>query len=128
VSIQTYRRPVSTFWWTRKKTYLLFVLRELSSIFVAWFVLYLLLFLADVARGAAAYESFLEVAAHPVLVVINTVALLFVLLHVVTWFLLTPQAMAIRLGTRRVPRWSIVVAEYVGLVVVSIFVFWLVTR
>lgn len=128
MTVHTYRRPVSTFWWTRKRTYLLFVLRELSSLFVGWFVIYLLFFFSAVARGAAAYRSFLEVAAHPVLVVINTVALLFLLLHVVTWFLLTPQAMAIRLGSRRVPRWPIVVAEYIGLVVVSIFVFWLVTR
>ena len=30
--------PVSTWWWTRKRTYFVFVMRELSSIFVAWFV------------------------------------------------------------------------------------------
>ena len=40
-----YRRPVSVWWWTRKRTYFVFVMRELSSIFVAWFVLFLLLFL-----------------------------------------------------------------------------------
>jgi fumarate reductase subunit C len=128
MSVQTYRRPVSTLWWTRKKTYLIFVLRELSSIFVAWFVLYLLLFLRSVARGSQAYENFLHVAAHPVLVVINIIALLFVLLHVVTWFLLTAQTIAIRVGPRRLPRWAIIAAQYAGFVIVSGFVFWLVTR
>ena len=47
----TYRRPVSIWWWTRKRSYFMFVMRELSSIFIAWFVLYLLLFVRAVGRG-----------------------------------------------------------------------------
>jgi hypothetical protein len=36
--------------------------------------------------------------------------------------------MAVRVGARRVPAWQIIVAQYVGLAVVSGFVFWLVAR
>ena len=126
--LRAYRAPISTWWWTRKRTYLVFVLRELSSIFIAWFVLYLVLLLYAVGRGAAAYQRFLDWAASPWVAALNVIALVFVLLHTVTWFSLTPQAMAVRVGGRRVPAWQIVVGQYVGLAVVSGVVFWLVTR
>jgi fumarate reductase subunit C len=126
--LRLYRRPVSTWWWTRKRSYFVFVMRELSSIFVAWFVAYLVLFIYAVGRGDAAYQSFLDWASSPWVTVLNVVALVFVLLHTVTWFSLTPQAMAVRVGGRRVPAWQIIVGQYAGLAVVSGFVFWLVTR
>ena len=64
----TYRQPVSTLWWLRKRTYFVFVMRELSSIFIAWFVVFLLLMLFAVGRGEAAYQDFLDWAASPVVV------------------------------------------------------------
>jgi fumarate reductase subunit C len=126
--LRLYRPRVSTWWWTRKRTYFVFVMRELSSIFIAWFVVYLMLFVYAVGRGEAAYRSFLDWASSPWVTLLNVVALGFVLLHMVTWFNLTPQAMAVRVAGRRVPAWQIVVQQYVGLAVVSGFVFWLVTR
>jgi fumarate reductase subunit C len=124
----TYRRPMSTWWWTRKRTYFVFVMRELSSIFVAWFVVFLLLLLRAVTDGPAAYDDFLDWAASPFVVGLNVVAAAFLVLHVVTWFSLTPQAMAIRVRGRPVPPVAIVGAQYAGLAVVSAFVVWLVTR
>jgi hypothetical protein len=49
---QTVRAPCSRLWWGRRRSYALFVMRELSSVFVAWFVVYLLL-LVGVIRGAS---------------------------------------------------------------------------
>lgn len=125
---RAYRRRVSTWWWVRKPSYFLFVMRELSSIFVAWFVLYLLVLLSAVGRGEAAYQDFLDFAAHPVVVAVNVVALTFVVLHTITWFGLTPKAMDLRVGGRPVPAWVVVASQYVGLAVASAFVVWLVTR
>jgi fumarate reductase subunit C len=122
-----YRRPVSVWWWTRKRTYFMFVMRELSSLFIAWLVVYLLLFIRAVGRGEAAYDDFLDWASSPVLVVLNVIAFAFVVLHTVTWFSLTPQAMVVSLRGRRVPAAAILGAQYAGLAVVSAFVFWLVT-
>jgi fumarate reductase subunit C len=126
--LRLYRPRVSTWWWTRKRTYFVFVMRELSSIFVAWFVVYLLLCVYAVGRGEAAYQRFLDWASSPWVTVLNVVALVFVLLHTVTWFNLTPQAMAVHVMGQKVPAWQIVAGQYTGLVVVSGFVFWLVTR
>jgi fumarate reductase subunit C len=124
----TWRRPISTWWWLQKRTYFLFVMRELSSLFVAWYVLFLLLLVRTVGRGEAAYENFLNWAASPVVVAINVVAFAFIALHTVTWFSLTPQAMALRVRGRPVPGLLIIGGQYAGLAVVSAFVCWLVTR
>jgi fumarate reductase subunit C len=126
--VRMYRRPVSTWWWLRKRSYFVFVMRELSSIFIAWLVVYLLLLVSAVGRGRTAYENFLDFAANPVVVVLNVVAFAFVVLHTVTWFSLTPKAMDARLGGRPVPPAAVIASQYVGLAVVSAFVIWLVTR
>ena len=123
-----YRPRISTWWWTRKRTYFVFVMRELSSVFIAWFVVYLLLLVYAVGQSEAAYQRFLDWAASPWVIALNVVALAFVLLHTVTWFNLTPQAMEVRVAGRPVPKFHIVAGQYTGLVVVSVFVFWLVTR
>jgi fumarate reductase subunit C len=123
-----YRRPISVWWWTRKRSYFLFVMRELSSLFIAWFVLYLLLLIRAVAHGEAAYDDFLDTAASPWLVAVNLVAFGFVVLHTVTWFSLTPKAMVVSLRGRRVPPAVIIGAQDAGLAVVSALVYWLVAR
>ena len=126
--VRMYRRPVSTWWWLRKRTYLLFVLREVSSLFVAWFVVFLLVMITAVGRGRSSFETFLDFASHPVVVAVNLVAFAFLVLHVVTWFALTPQAVVLQVGGRRVPGSAILASQYVGLAIVSAFVLWLVTR
>ena len=126
--VPSYQRRIGVFWWVRKRSYFLFVMRELSSIFVAWFVVYLLMFIAAVGRGEQAYEDFLDRAASPLLLVVNSVALAFLVLHTVTWFALTPKAMDLRLRGRRVPGAAILVAQYAGLAAVSGVLYWLVVK
>lgn len=123
-----YRRPVPVLWWIRKRSYFVFVMRELSSLFVAWLVLYLLLLVRAVGRGETAYDKFLDWASSPWLIVVNVVAFAFVVLHTVTWFSLTPQAMVLDVRGRRVPPAAIIGVQYAGLAVVSAFILWLVTR
>lgn len=123
-----FHRRIPVLWWTRKRSYFVFVMRELSSLFIAWLVLYLLLLVRSVGRGEQAYEDFLDWATSPWLVVLNVVAVAFVVLHTVTWFSLTPQAMVLDVGGRRVPPTVIIGAQYAALGVVSAFILWLVTR
>jgi fumarate reductase subunit C len=121
-SSRGYRQRPSIWWWTHKRSYTLFILRELSAIFVGWFVAFMLLLVYAAAGGAERYEGFLDWAANPVVITVNAIALVFVLLHVVTWFSLTPQAMPVRLRGRRVPPAVIVASQYVGLAIVSVVV------
>ena len=124
--VPSYQRRIGVFWWVHKRSYFLFVMRELSSLFVAWFVVYLLMFVAAVGGGEETYERFLDRASSPLLLVVNAVALGFLVLHTVTWFSLTPKAMVLQLRGRRVPGLVIVAAQYAGLAVVSGFIYWLV--
>lgn len=122
-----YRRPISVWWWLRKRSYFVFVMRELSSLFVAWFVFYLVMLARAVLDGEVAYQRFLDRADSPLMLLVNTVATAFLALHVVTWFSLTPKAMALRLGGWRVPAAVVIGAQYAVLLAVSAFVYWLVT-
>ena len=115
--LHLYRPRISTWWWTRKRTYFVFVMRELS-IFIAWFVVYLLLFIYALGQSEAAYRNFLDWASAPWVIALNVVALVFVLLHAVTWFALTPQAMEVRIEGHKVPDFHILAGPYTGLVVV----------
>jgi fumarate reductase subunit C len=126
--MSVYQRPVHLFWWLERRSYLLFVLRELSSVFVAWSVVFLLLLVNAVSDGPASYERFLDWSGQWWVLVINVVAMLFLLLHVVTWFGLAPRAMVIKMRGSRVPPRQIVAAHYLLWLLLSAFIAWLVLR
>jgi fumarate reductase subunit C len=117
---------VSVFWWLRRGSYTFFVLREISSVFVAWSVVYLLLFVRAASQGDAAYHRFVDWATTPWVVVLDLVTVAFLLLHAVTWFNLTPAAMVVRLRGRRVPATLVAGGAYAAWVVVSAVIVWLV--
>jgi fumarate reductase subunit C len=118
--LRLYKPRISTWWWTRKRTYVVFVLRELSSVFVAWFVAYLLLLVWAVARGPAAYQSFLDWSAHPLVILLNVISLAFVVYHTITFINLTPQAMVVKLRGRRIPGRLLLVSLYAVWIVLSV--------
>jgi fumarate reductase subunit C len=121
-----HRQRVPLLWWVRRRSYATFMLRELSSVFVAVFVVELLLLVRAVGRGPAAYEGFIDALAHPVTIVVNVVALAFLLLHAITFANLTPRAMVVRLRGRRVPSRAVLAGVYVGWLAVTAFLAWLV--
>ena len=60
-----YRPRVSTYWWLGRRSYLAFILREVSSVFVAWSVVFLLLLVVAVSGGEESYPQFLNWAGGP---------------------------------------------------------------
>jgi len=121
-----YRPRISRLWWLRRRSYLVFVLRELSCVFVAWFVVFLLLLARAVAAGEREYQRFLDLSANPWMLALNVVALCFVVFHTITWFALTPQAMVVRLRGRRVPGTWILVLNYLAWAAVSAVMAWVI--
>ena len=124
--MSVYQRPVRLLWWTERRSYVLFVLRELSSVFIAWFVVFLLLLINAVSDGEASYQKFLDWSGQWWVVAINVIAMLFVLLHAVTWFALAPRAMVIKVRGRRLPPRQVVAAHYLAWFVLSAIVAWVV--
>ena len=84
-----YRPRVPVFWWLRRRSYLLFVLRELSSVFVAWFVVFLLLLVNAVAQGRARVPAVPGLERYTGGCSRSTWSrCCFIVLHAVTWFTL----------------------------------------
>ena len=119
------RQPVSTYWWLQKRSYLAFILREISCLFVAWFVVFLLILVRAIYAGDAAYQSFLAWAADPSVLLLNIVSFGFIIFHAITFFIAAPQALVVHVGKRRLPSGVVGAAHYLALVVVSAVVAWL---
>jgi fumarate reductase subunit C len=120
-----YRPRTSTYWWVKRGSYFAFILRELSSVFIAWFVVYFLLLVRAVGQGENSYQQFLDWSASPGILLLNLVSLFFVVFHAITWFNLAPQAMVVRLRGKRVPATQIAASNYLAWALVSALVAWL---
>ena len=114
-----HRKRVSVWWWLQKRSYALFVLRELTSVFVALFALLCLWQVRAVMQGPEAYAQFLARTRAPAFLGLSAVAFLFVLFHAITWFNLAPKAMVVRVWGKRVPDWAVAGSNYVAWVVLS---------
>jgi fumarate reductase subunit C len=123
-----YRPRVSTYWWLGSWPYSKFILRELSSIFVAWTVVLMLLTIAAVERGPQAWANYLAFMRNPLMVAINVIGFFFVVFHTITWFNLTPHAMVVRIRGQRVPGLMLSGPNYVLWIVISAVVVWLLMR
>ena len=102
-----------------------FILREVSAIFVAWFVVYLLMLLHAVSQGAESYQQFLDWSGGVGILILNIVTMIFVLIHSITWFNLAPQAVAVRFRGKRVPDALISGSNYAAWALVSAFLVWI---
>jgi fumarate reductase subunit C len=123
-----YRRRVSTYWWLGQRQYLKFVLRELSSVFVAVFVAITLLQVRALRAGPEAYARFQHLMQSPVLIALCVISLFFVVFHAVTWFNLAPSAMAVRVRGKRLPDFLVAAPNYAIWLVASAAVTWIVLR
>ena len=123
-----YRPRVSVYWWLGEWHYLRFILRELSSVFVALFVIVTLFGLRALRSGPEAYARFMHRLATPAAIVLSTISFFFVLFHSITWFNLAPSAMAIRFRGKRLPDFVVAAPNYALWLVVSVAVAWLVLR
>jgi fumarate reductase subunit C len=122
------RQRLSTYWWLGKWPYVKFILREISSVFVAWFVIYLLMLVRAVSRGEAAYQGFFEFSRHPVVLTLNVISFLFITFHAITWFAVAPQAIVAHMGTKKVPPFLIAAGHYGAWVVVSAAILYFLLR
>ncbi len=119
-----YRVPVT--WWLRNRRYFLFMMRELSAVFVALFLLGVLIHLQALASHPAAYDRCLEWFARPGVVAFHVVAFAFAVLHTVTWFQAGAVIMPVRIKGKPVPTSLLVggnIAAWLGLSAALAYVF-----
>ena len=125
---KVFRPKMPATWWLRHPKYFLFMMRELSSVFIAIFVVVLLVQIAQLPYGEEAYHAFVQKFRAPGWIIFHIVALLFALYHSLTWFEATSKIIVIRRGEYRVPPRLIIVAcigvwVVLSLVILLLFLF-----
>ena len=120
--MSTYHRPVSNTWWLKRKPYILFMIRELTSVFVAGYCIFLLVLVYKLTQGANAYGNFMAALKSPSSVALHLVTLSFVLYHTITWFNLTPKILVLYRGEERIPQGLVAGMFYAGWVAVSVII------
>lgn len=121
-----YQPRMSIFWWASKKPYVLFILRELTSIFVAAYAVLLIFQLRALNQGPEAYEALMTWFASPVSIGLHAVIFLFVIYHSITWFKLAPKATVIKIGKKYIPGEAIIAGNILGWIVLSVAIAWLI--
>ncbi|TDE48594.1 fumarate reductase subunit C [Nonomuraea mesophila] len=122
----TYRPPPDRLWFTRTRRYTLFVLRELTSVFVAWTIVYLLMLVDAVLGGSL--RDFAALASRPWMIALNVVALAATAFHTITFLNLAPKATVVRLDGWRVPAWMIQGGNHSAWVLISVLIAYFVLR
>ena len=124
MALQVGRRPYlrevpRTRWFLRHPRYLRYMAREITCVFIGAYTVMLLVGVARLAEGPAAYEGFVRALQHPASIAFHVLALGFSLYHRYTWFALTPKALPIHVGGTRVPDGVIAGAHYAGWALLS---------
>ena len=105
-------------WWVQRRTYLLFIIRELTCVFVGGYALFLLV----LASRAGDQDAFAELLNSRLLIALQIIALPMLLYHSITWINLTPKVLVVWRGEERVSPLLIAGANYVAWAVISIVI------
>ncbi len=119
-----HRERMPIFWWLGKAAYVRFILRELTSLFVAYAAVVLLLQVRALGAGeedTARFQAWLEA---PGTVALHAFVLLALLFHAVTWFGLAPRALVLRVRGRRVPEAAVLGGHYLAWAAASALLAW----
>lgn len=115
-----YYRRVPLFWYLQRPSYVRYMLRELTCIWIGAYAITLIVGLLRLAQGPAAWEEFWQAFSSPPGIAFQFLALAFTLYHTISWFQLAPSTMPIWRGETRVPPAQIRLAHYLVFGVISI--------
>jgi fumarate reductase subunit C len=80
------------------------MIRELSSVFIAIFLIVFLVQIYQLTHGQQAYTAFIQRLGSPGWITFHVVALLFALYHTFTWFQSSSVVLQIKIGRQELPR------------------------
>lgn len=123
-----HRRRTPIFWWLEKGAYVHFIVREMTSLAVAYAALLLVVQVAVLGAGEAAHERFAAALASPWAIAWHALVLVGLLYHALTWLHLAPKAMVVKLAGRRVPNVAVLAGHYLGWIAASALVVLLLAR
>ncbi|MEN4930083.1 fumarate reductase subunit FrdC [Erwinia billingiae] len=113
-------RPMTANWWQKSGYYRFYMLREATALPALWFSLEMIFGLFALKNGEQSWQAFVAVLQHPLMLLINIVALAAALLHSKTWFELAPKAQVIVLGGKKMSPAPVIKGLWLAMVVVSL--------
>ncbi len=120
-----YQTPLPWSWFTQRPSYRLFMAREATSVFLAAYLVYLIVWVYRIGQGPEGLATAIDSARRPLTVAMHIVALAAALYHSITWFNLTPKIMPLYIGEDRVPDfWTAILMGYLPWLVVSVILLW----
>lgn len=117
-------RTMGRAWFLARGAYFLVLLREASSAFIAAYLVFFLILVHRLSEGPEPYHDYLRFLASPGMAAFHLVALAFALWHAITWFNLTPKAVAVFRGEERVHPALIACSSYALWLAVTAFIVW----
>jgi fumarate reductase subunit C len=111
-------------WWFERGAYFRVLLRELTALPIALYLVLAIGLCRAILRDDIAYASYLSYLASPSVLAFHALALAASLLHTITWFNLTPKALALRVGEERLPPAGVAGAHYLVWLVMTGAVLW----
>jgi len=114
-----YKPKMSPTWWLRSRRYFMFMMRELSSVFVAAFVLLLLYQLFLLSKGPDAYAAFQDSLLNPLYIVFYAIAFVFSVYHTITWLGVIGRIQVVRIGNFTLPPVVLTASTFVGFFAIS---------
>ena len=105
---RVYRPRMATNWWTRKRNYFLYVVREFTSLPLAIWLLWFLYEVQRAQRGPSGYYP----PGSTAFVVFSVIVLLFALYHSITFLSLAGSILHFRMLDRPVPSRIVVLAQF----------------
>jgi len=118
VATRLYKPAMRAGWWTRKRHYFLYMVREFTALPLA---LWLLWFLVEIQRASAGANGYAPHSS-PAFVVFSVICLLFALYHSVTFLSLAGVIIHLKVLDRPVPPRAIVATMFFLWLVASIVI------
>lgn len=115
-----YHRPVTADWWRKTGFYRFYMLREGTAFPALLFSVELIFGLYALKHGAESWAAFVNFLQHPVLLLLNLIALAAALLHSKTWFELAPKASIIVIGDKKLSSGPIVKSLWLAMALISL--------
>src|SRR5262245_51329068 len=102
-----YVRPMPATWWLKRWPYTKFMIRDVTSIFIAGYCIFLMVLMWRAQQGAESFRACYQTLRSPFSIVLHVIALIFAVIHSVTFFNLTPRVIVIYRGDEKVPEVAI---------------------
>jgi fumarate reductase subunit C len=113
-----YKQELRGNWWLKHTFFKRYMLREATVLPLVFFLSVMLVGVFSLLDSVQ-FEAWQRLMAHPIVIVMNILALIAAFYHAFTFFELFPRVMPIRFGDKLLPASFIVAGQWIAVVAVS---------